>query len=235
MMSTAAQPRSRVEHDETHSSAISAPSPRGGVASFGPFRLHVTERLLEKNGVPVKLGSRALDILVTLLEHAPEVVSKHDLTRRAWGRLIVDEGSIRAQIARLRKRLDDGDSPVSYIANIPGRGYCFTGAVAWSVPEATARKAPVAAPQLPRGPLLMLGRDDAVLELTARLKKQRFVSIVGSGGIGKTTVALSLAHRMLEEFQGAVHFLDLGALKDPRLLASMLASQLGVVAVSDQP
>jgi hypothetical protein len=96
MMSTAAQPRSRVEHDETHSSAISAPSPRGGVASFGPFRLHVTERLLEKNGVPVKLGSRALDILVTLLEHAPEVVSKHDLTRRAWGRLIVDEGSIRA-------------------------------------------------------------------------------------------------------------------------------------------
>ena len=214
---------------------ISASSPRGGVASFGPFRLHVTERLLEKNGVPVEIGSRALDILVTLLEQAPEVVSKHDLNRRAWGRLIVDEGSIRAQIARLRKRLDDGVSAVSYIANIPGRGYCFTGAVAWSVSEATARKAPMAALHLPRGPLLMVGRDDAVRELTARLKKQRFVSIVGPGGIGKTTVALALAHRMLGEFQGAIHFLDLGALEDPRLLASMLASQLGVVAVSDQP
>jgi predicted ATPase/DNA-binding winged helix-turn-helix (wHTH) protein len=228
----ALQPRSRVE---AHTSPISASSPRGGVASFGPFRLYVTERLLERNGVPVKIGSRAVDILITLLEQAPEVVSQHDLNRRAWGRLIVDECSIRAQIARLRKRLNDGDSPVSYIANIPGRGYCFTGAVAWSVSEATARKAPMAALHLPRGPLLMLGRDDAVLELTARLKKQRFVSIVGSGGIGKTTVALSLAHRMLGEFQGAIHFLDLGALEDPRLLASMLASQLGVVAVSDQP
>jgi predicted ATPase/DNA-binding winged helix-turn-helix (wHTH) protein len=230
----AVQPRSRVEQDEARSSPISASSPRG-VASFGPFRLHVTERLLEKNGVPVKIGSRALDILVTLLEQAPEVVSKHDLNRRAWGRLIVDEGSIRAQIVRLRKRLDDGDSAVSYIANIPGRGYCFTGAVAWSVCEATARKAPMAALHLPRGPLLMVGRDDAARELTARLKKLRFVSIVGPGGIGKTTVALALAHRMLGEFQGAIHFLDLGALEDPRLLASMLASQLGVVAVSDQP
>jgi predicted ATPase/DNA-binding winged helix-turn-helix (wHTH) protein len=231
----AVQPCLRVERDEAHTSAITASSPRGGVSSFGPFRLHVTERLLEKNGVPVKIGSRALDILITLLEQAPEVVSQHDLNRRAWGRLIVDESSIRAHIARLRKRLDEADPAVSYIANIPGRGYCFTGAVAWSVCEATTRKAPMAALHLPRGPLLMVGRDAAVRELTARLKKQRFVSIVGAGGIGKTTVALTLAHRMLGEFQGAIHFLDLGALKDPRLLASMLASQLGVVAVSDQP
>ena len=218
------------EQDDTR--AVGPAALRGKIASFGPFRLHVIERLLEKNDVPVEIGSRALDILVTLLEQAPEVVSKHDLNRRAWGRLIVDEGSIRAQIARLRDRLDDGDSAVSYIANIPGRGYCFTGAVAWSVCEATARKAPMAALHLPRGPLLMVGRDDAVRELTARLKKQRFVSIVGAGGIGKTTVALALAHRMLGEFQGAIHFLDLGALKDPRLLASMLAHHLGVVAVS---
>jgi predicted ATPase/DNA-binding winged helix-turn-helix (wHTH) protein len=195
----------------------------------------VTERLLQKNGVPVNIGSRALDILITLLEQAPEVVSQHELNRRAWGRLIVAEGSIRAHIARLRKRLDDGDTAVSYIANIPGRGYCFTGAVAWSVSEATARKAPMAALHLPREPLLMVGRDDAVRELTARLKKQRFVSIIGAGGIGKTTVALALAHRMLGEFQGAIHFLDLGALEEPRLIASMLASQLGVVAVSDEP
>jgi predicted ATPase/DNA-binding winged helix-turn-helix (wHTH) protein len=228
----ARSPRTQEQYDTP---AVGLPALRGKIASFGPFRLHVTERLLEKNGVPVEIGSRALDILVTLLEQAPEVVSKHDLNRRAWGRLIVDEGSIRAQIARLRKRLDDEDSAVSYIANIPGRGYCFTGAVARSVSEATARKAPMAALHLPRGPLLLVGRDDAVLEFTARLKKQRFVSIVGPGGIGKTTVALALAHRMLGEFQWAIHFLDLAGLEDPRLLASMLASQLGVAAVSDQP
>jgi predicted ATPase/DNA-binding winged helix-turn-helix (wHTH) protein len=208
---------------------------RGKIASFGPFRLHATERLLEKNGTPLKIGSRALDILITLIEHAPEVASKRDLIRRVWGQLVVDEVSLRVRVAALRKQLGDGGSSVSYITNIPGRGYCFTGAVTYAEAEATPRKARAAAPQLPREPLLMVGRDNAVRELTAQLKKQRFVSIVGAGGIGKTTIALTLAHRMLSEFEGAVHFLDLGAVEDARLLASLLAAQLGLMTVSDQP
>jgi predicted ATPase/DNA-binding winged helix-turn-helix (wHTH) protein len=210
---------------------------RGKLASFGPFRLHATERRLEKNRAPLKIGSRALDILIMLLEHAPEVVSKRDLMQRVWGQLVVDEVSLRFHVAALRKRLGEGDSSVSYITNIPARGYCFAGAVSWAEVEAAAtpRKAPTTASQLPRKPLLMVGRDNAVRELTALLKKERFVSIVGTGGIGKTTIALTLAHRMLAEFQGAVHFLDLGAVEDARLLESLLASQLGLVAVSEQP
>src|SRR5208282_4571562 len=105
--------------------------------------------------------------------------------------------SLRVHVATLRKRLGGDDSSVSYITNIPGRGYCFTGAVTWAKTQATARKARTTAPQLPREPLLMVGRDHAVRELTALLKKERFVSIVGAGGIGKTTIALTLAHRML--------------------------------------
>jgi predicted ATPase/DNA-binding winged helix-turn-helix (wHTH) protein len=217
------------------SPAISPSALWGKIASFGPFRLHATERLLEKNGTPLKIGSRALDILITLLEHAPEVVSKRDLMRRVWGQLVVDEVSLPVQVNALRKRLGDGESSVSYISNIPGRGYCFTGEVTWAEAQATPRKAPTAPSQLPREPLLMVGRDDVVRELTAQLKKQRFVSIVGAGGIGKTTIALTLAHRMLDEFEGAVHFIDLGAVEDSRLLASLLASQLGLVAASDQP
>ena len=221
--------------DEDTTPAISPSALGGKIASFGPFRLHATERLLEQNGTPLKIGSRALDILITLLEHAPEVVSKRDLMRRVWGQLLVDEVSLRVHVNALRKRLGPGDSSVSYITNIPGRGYCFTGAVNWEKAEATPRKVSRAAPQLPREPLLMVGRDNAIRELTALLKKQRFVSIVGAGGIGKTTIALTLAHRMLAEFEGAVHFLDLGAAEDSRLVASLLASQLGLVAVSDQP
>jgi predicted ATPase/DNA-binding winged helix-turn-helix (wHTH) protein len=208
---------------------------RGKLASFGPFRLHVSERLLEKNEAPLKIGSRALDILITLLEHAPEVVSKRDLIRRVWGQLVVHEVSLRFNVAALRERLGDGDSSVSYITNIPGRGYCFAGAVSWAQADATQRNVPRAVPQLPREPLLMVGRDNAVRDLTTQLKKQRFVSIVGAGGIGKTTIALTLAHRMLAEFEGAVHFLDLGTVEDSRLVASLLASQLGLVEVSEQP
>ena len=104
---------------------------RRRVAAFGPFRLYAAERVLEKSGIPVKIGSRALDILITLVEQAPEIVSKRDLLRRAWGELVVDDVSLRVHVTSLRKRLGDGDSSVSYVTNIPGRGYCFTGAVTW--------------------------------------------------------------------------------------------------------
>jgi predicted ATPase/DNA-binding winged helix-turn-helix (wHTH) protein len=229
----AAVARSPRAEEQDDIPVVGRPALRGKIASFGSFRLHATERLLEKNGTPLKLGGRAFDILITLLEHAPEVVSTRGLMRRVWGQLVVDKVTLRVHVAALRKQLGDGDSSVSYITNIPGRGYRYTGAVTWA--EATPRKTHTAASQLPREPLLMVGRDTAVRELTALLKKERFVSIVGAGGIGKTTIALALAHRMLVEFDGTVHFLDLAAVEDSRLLASLLASQLGLVAVSDQP
>jgi predicted ATPase len=208
---------------------------RGTIASFGPFRLYATERVLEKNATALKIGSRALDILIMLLEHAPEVVGKRDLIRRVWGPLVVDDVSLRFHVAALRKQLADGDPALSYVKNIPGRGYCFAGAVRWTEAGPTPKAAQTTVSQLPRKPLLMVGRDNAVHELTTAVQKQRFVSIVGAGGIGKTTMALALAHRMLAEYNGAVYFLDLGAVEDSRLPASLLASQLGLMAISEQP
>ena len=225
----------RIQEDEDQR-AIGPSALRGKIASFGPFRVRATERLLEKDCTSLKIGSRALDILIVLLEHAPDVVSKRDLMRRVWGKLVVDEVSLRFHVAALRKRLGDGACSVRYIKNIPGRGYCFAGVVTWAEAAAMPQKiAPATAPQLPREPLLVVGRDNAVRELITLLKKERFVSIVGAGGIGKTTIALTMAHRMLAEFEGAVHFLDLGAVEDPRLLAGLLVSKLGRVAVSEQP
>jgi predicted ATPase len=79
----------------------------------------------------------------------------------------------------------------------------------------------------------MVGRDDAVRDLAKRLREQRFVSIVGAGGIGKTTVAIAVAHEVLSEFDGAVQFLDLASIEDPQLVAGALASQLGLSVVSE--
>src|SRR5580658_4071200 len=92
-----------------------------GIAAFGVFRLRATERVLEKDGVPLKIGSRALDILVMLADRAPEVVSNRDLMARVWGSLVVGEGSLRFHIAALRKTLGADEAGTRYVTNIPGR------------------------------------------------------------------------------------------------------------------
>jgi predicted ATPase/DNA-binding winged helix-turn-helix (wHTH) protein len=231
-----------VQRGDTLEEPARADAPNRGsalprVAAFGPFRLRATERVLEKDGITLKIGSRALDILVTLVERAPEVVIKRDLISRVWGNLVVDESSLRWHIASLRKTLGDDESGAHCVTNVVGRGYCFAAPVTWTAAAPTTRES-VATPlsaRLPRRPLRMVGRDGAVRELTRRLREQRFVSIVGAGGIGKTTVALAVAHEVLPEFAGAVQFLDLAAIENPQLVGVALASQLGLSVFSENP
>ena len=185
--------------------------------------------------MPLKVGSRALDILIVLLEHAPDVVSKRDLMRRVWAELVVDEGSLRVHIAALRKALGEGESGAHYITNVPSRGYCFAAPVAWTeAPTSSGSGTPSGLPphHLPRRPLQMVGRDEVVAALTSQLREHRFVSIVGAGGIGKTTAALAVTHDLLRVFPAPAYFLDLAALTDARLVPGALASQLGLSVVS---
>ena len=97
------------------------------VISFGPFRVARARRLVERNGEAVRLGSRAFDVLVHLLEHAGQVVSHRALLEAVWPGTYVEEGNLRFQMAALRKALGGGDA--SYIINVPGRGYCFTAPI----------------------------------------------------------------------------------------------------------
>ncbi|OSJ26585.1 hypothetical protein BSZ19_35565 [Bradyrhizobium japonicum] len=81
---------------------------RNDVASFGPLRLLIAERLLEKAGEPLELGGRALDILITLVERAGEVVTPKELISRVWPDVIVEEANLRVHISGLRKALEMG-------------------------------------------------------------------------------------------------------------------------------
>jgi DNA-binding winged helix-turn-helix (wHTH) protein len=93
--------------------------------AFGSFRLIPARRMLIEDGKPLRVGGRALDILVTLVEHAGETVSKEQLIARTWPDMAVEESALRVHVAALRKALGDGHAGKRYVANNPGRGYTF--------------------------------------------------------------------------------------------------------------
>lgn len=203
-------------------------------AQFGPFRLSPAERLLEKDGVPVRLGGRALDLLTVLVESAGEIVGKKDLLARVWPNMVVEEGTLRFHIVAIRKALaDSGDN--RYIVNVANKGYSFVAPVARTAPDAphsvAARPAP--AVPLPTLPTVVVGRDDEIVALAAALARYRLVSVVGAGGIGKTTVAIAALHAVYRDFDGDVHFIDLSCIADRTLVHATVAVGLGMAHCVD--
>lgn len=194
---------------------------------------------MKRHDETLPLGGRALDILIALVEQAGEVVSRQQLITRVWPDVTVVEANLRIHIAGLRKMLGDRREGARYIVNIPGRGYSFVAPVTRSLGhqpsplrETTGgdqlEKLP---PQLTR----MIGRDDTIRIVSAQLMMWRFVSIVGAGGMGKTTVAISVARGLLDGFNGAVFFIDLAALTDAELVPIAVASALGFMVQTQDP
>ncbi len=208
----------------------------GDVVSFGPFRLKVAERLLLNGSNPVSLGGRALDILIALAERAGDVVSRRELMDRVWPDVVVEEANLRVHIAGLRKALGDGQHGARYIANVPGRGYCFVA----SITRGSAVEQPPSEPtgqalRLPARLRRMVGRDDTVTTQCQLVRARRFVSSVGPGGMGKTTVAVVVAHELAGEFSNEVCFVDLSAIADPAYLTTAVASALGCYGQGQDP
>ncbi|WP_426436979.1 ATP-binding protein [Bradyrhizobium genosp. P] len=203
---------------------------------FGPFELSRRERGLRRNGVVLPLGSRALDILIYLVERPGEVIAKQELIDHVWPDVTVEEGSIRVHVAAIRKALGDGQFGNRYIANIKGRGYSFVGTV---VPLGGATESGNARSwhqgRLPVRPIMMIGRETVVTEVSDKLRNDRFVTLLGPGGIGKTTIALAVGRTVAERFGSEIYFVDLESLTDPRHVAVAVATSLGLALKSKDP
>ncbi|RDJ02295.1 ATP-binding protein [Rhizobium grahamii] len=207
-----------------------------GEIFFDRFCLNLSERLLTLDDQPVEIGGRALDILIQLACNPDAVLSKADIMDSVWPDITVEESTLRFHMSNLRKALGDGVNGARFIVTVAGRGYRFVVPVRSAVtPVARVGTDVTASHLLPPRISQYIGRRDGIHELSNKLISSRFVTIIGPGGVGKTTLALAVAHEMLEPFVGRVLFLDLGMLDDPSMVPTSLASTLGIAVRSIDP
>ena len=203
---------------------------------FGDYCLIPRQRALLAGNEPVHIGSRAFGLLLTLVEQAGTVVSSQELMRKAWPGVVVEEANLRVQIGMLRKLLHEGDDKARMIETVPLQGYCFVMPVqvlGGDVPAQPARG--MSKNNLPVALVRMVGRDQTVDLIVSALATQRLVTIAGPGGMGKTTVALEVAHKCLHQFADGVIFVDFSPVSDQGLVVSTVASRLGIGVLSDSP
>jgi predicted ATPase/DNA-binding winged helix-turn-helix (wHTH) protein len=206
------------------------------VCEFGQFRLLTRQRALLLGDEPMRLGSRALAILVALVERAGTVVSSDELIAEAWPGLVVEEANLRVQMGLLRKVLARGEGERRAIKTVPLAGYCFVLPVTRRVIDASAVVVKHRCEHnLPNSLAVMVGREEVIELLAQSVANRRLVMIIGPGGIGKTTVAHAVARRCLPMFKDGIRLVDFSSVGDARLVASALSSALGVGTLADQP
>ena len=194
---------------------------------FGPYVLRTSKRAVLLNGQPVRLGSRAMDILIYLVRNAGQLQTNAAIIRNSWPDTYVDEANLRVHISALRRALGDTRREPQYIANVPGRGYNFIGPL-------TSRTANHVAPfelgERVMPPPGLIGRDEIIADVIDNLTSTRILTITGPGGIGKTAIARSVAQR----FGQKVLWIDLAEVEHGEVVALLVAARLDVTVKGDE-
>jgi predicted ATPase/DNA-binding winged helix-turn-helix (wHTH) protein len=196
---------------------------------FGSFRLHPARRLLLDGETPVRIGHRALDLLIALISRRGEIVSKAELVAKVWPNMVVDESNLKVQISGLRRSLGDGRSGRRHISTITGRGYSFVAPIIRSdEARAVTSKHPAAQcrPIMVRQLCCPVGFEDVIARVSDRLAKYRLITLVGPGGVGKTTAAMAAAVRTTGHYEHGICFVDLTAVGDAEHLPGVIASSV---------
>lgn len=200
------------------------------VVAFGPFRLNFPRRKLYCGDREVPVRDRAMDVLLALARQKGEVVSKEKLFAAAWPDVFVEDANLKVTVAYLRGALRTHAPAADYINTIVGRGY-------WLDVDAPA-PAFGEALQLPHDAALLssvddiVGRDREIADIRSALNEHRLVTIVGAGGMGKTTVARATA-RLVGQGGCPVTFVDFSGITNEDYVASSLASALGISSGGD--
>ncbi len=206
---------------------------------FGNVEVRPASREVVLGGARAVIGGRAMDLLLALIERRDRVVPKSELFELVWPGLVVEENNLQVQISSLRKLFGP-----QVITTIPGRGYRFSAALDGETPpppapavsalpeEAQGASAPS---NLPAHLPTIFGRDADVRAVVDLLRHHHLVALVGSGGVGKTRLALAVAESQRESFTDGVWWVELASVSDPALVANVVAETLGIPFTEQKP
>jgi len=199
----------------------------------GRFREFPERREVLADGQPIKLGGRAFDVLMALVEARGAVVTRETLIARVWPGRIIEENSLAAQIAALRAAFG---AERALIRTVSGRGYQFTGTIhvepaspGEPVGAVGARPASVSPPtNVPEPVSELIGREEELSEILNLVTMHWLVTLTGAGGIGKTALALALARELRPHFADGVWLAEFSALADPGLVPATMVAAVGI-------
>jgi predicted ATPase/DNA-binding winged helix-turn-helix (wHTH) protein len=204
-----------------------AGSAGGARTTFGNFEWRAGERRLFCHGVALDLGARALDVLALLVEQRHRAVSKQELLDCVWRGLVVDENNLQVQVSALRKALGP-----EAISTLPGIGYRFTlvrtdqDTAEFQTTE-TRRQDAERRSNLAVVAEALIGRVADVEALKQLTGIHRLVTIVGAGGIGKTSLADAAARALISAYPDGVWWVDLAEVDSNQKIVAAVATAAG--------
>ncbi|WP_250510512.1 winged helix-turn-helix domain-containing protein [Caballeronia sp. GACF4] len=177
------------------------------------------------DGRLLEVGSRAFDILELLIRANGKTVTKDEILRHVWPKSVVGENNIHVQLSTLRRVLGaDGQA----IHTVSGRGYRLANAVDVSAPADSMDPKATHLDALPHHRAALIGRESALAEIVGALQEAHLVTLLGSGGIGKTQLGIAAARSIAANAKIDVCFVSLAAVNDARMVADTIAEALGI-------